>query len=186
MFKATARFYWWLTAKILGSSAVQRLVKRIEGKLGALARRLGAPATDALQATLTDEQRRKLADKLVRLLLYGMSLITMLKPDFRKANLPPEFKARLVFKTKRKDDPVECSAIFANGRMREVKGSVANPDATIMFKDGLALFNYVVFSKDHDVVNLLLENKVEIDGNLTVVYKFMYMVRHLIRPLGLA
>ncbi len=186
MLNRITRFFWLLAARISRSRVVRWFEKRIERKLGQLARRLGTPATDTLQAVLNDEQRRELADKVVRLLLYAMSVVTVLKPGFKDANLPPDFKAKLVFKTRRTDHPVECSAMFEDGLMQERRGSVANPDATIVFKDGLSLFNYVFFSKDHDVVNLLLENQVEIDGNLSVVYKFMYMVRNLIRPLGLA
>jgi hypothetical protein len=185
MLNRITRAFWLLAAKLSRTSVAKWFLARIELKLGRIARRLGAPATDALQAVLTDEQRRKLADEVIQLLLYAMSVITLLKPGFQEANLPREFKAKLVFKTRRTEDSVECSAVFEDGIMRERKGSVANPDAVIVFKDGLSLFNYVFFSRDHDVVNLLLENRVEIDGNLSLVYKFMYMVRSLIRPLGL-
>jgi hypothetical protein len=186
MINQITRAFWLFIAHFSRTRVARWFVQRMERKLGQLARRLGTPATDTLQAVLTVEQRRKLADKVFRLLLYAMSVITLLKPGFQEANLPPGFKAKLVFKTRRTQDPVECSAIFADGLMQERKGSVPAPDATIIFKDGLSLFNYVFFSKDHDVVNLLLENQIEIDGNLSLVYKFMYMVRNLIRPLGLA
>jgi hypothetical protein len=83
------------------------------------------------------------------------------------------------------DGRVAASAIFAKGKMRVETTAVSSPTVTVTFTDPGA-FRRFLFSKDQDVLNSLLANEVEIDGNLTYVYKFGYMARELTMRLGMA
>ncbi len=136
-----------------------------------------------------EQKKEKAAMKLLGSLLWLMSVMFVYRFKFRRQNLGDDFEARIVFKTRKQT--AACSIVFKNERWYRwrrvvVKDRVVeNPTAVLTFRNGVNLFDYVLFTEDHDPVNLLLENQVKMEGNLNVVYKFMYMVRYLIRPLGL-
>ena len=44
--------------------------------------------------------------------------------------------------------------------------------------------NAFLFSRDQDILDSLLANDVELDGNLNYIYKFGFMARDLGRRLG--
>lgn len=132
----------------------------------------------------------KITDFVLEALLRTMSLAfaldnrNFISTEDNLAN----FSKKYVFKTR--NGAVCCSAIFekgeipGNGKMIVKNHAIDDPDVTIVFKNSVALSNYLL-STDHDIVALLLDNQVEIDGNLNLAYKFMYMARHLILPLGI-
>ena len=157
-------------------------------------RRLREAAVDIMKKADIDEQKKeKAAMRLLWWLLWIMS-VTFCLPwqwRFRRDNLGQDFKATIVFKTRK--ETAGCSVVFRGDRVccfrrMVVRGACIeqNPDVVLTFRNGVNLFDYILFTEDHDPVNLLLENQVKMEGNLNLVYKFMYMVRHLIRPLGLA
>lgn len=126
----------------------------------------------------------KVTDGFLELLLAGMKLWLTLFYSFRRRNLKG-FRATYVFQTKDKTS-VSCSVTFNKGRMKWKDGAVKEEerDVTVTFADSSSLFNYLL-SPDHDILALVLKNEVEVDGNLNLVYKFMYIARHIVRPLGI-
>jgi hypothetical protein len=130
-------------------------------------------------AALRTELEGKLTDKFVELLLVGMDLAFLLLPSYRR-NLHG-FRGSYLFRTA--DGLVAASASFAGGRMVVDDGTLANPTATVIFRDAAALRRFL-FSKDQDILNSILASEVEVVGNLNYVYKFGFMARDLVARLG--
>ena len=122
----------------------------------------------------------RVTDKFLELLLKGMDLAFYLSKSYRK-NIK-DFKARYVFRTQ--DRLVGVTANFRNGDMRVHEGAQDDWDARITFKNAAALRSFI-FSKDQDIINALLKNEVEVDGNLNYIYKFGFMARDLAHKLGI-
>ena len=93
------------------------------------------------------------------------------------------FRGSYLFMTS--DNLVAASAIFANGDMKVEDDPIDDWDVRVTFKDAASLRAFL-FSKDQDILNSLLENKVEVDGNLNYIYKFGFMARDLGRRIGVA
>lgn len=119
-------------------------------------------------------------DKFIELLLMGLSLAFDLSKSFRK-NIR-NFEGRYLFRTT--DNLVAASAVFKNGDMDVPDKTIDDWDTRISFKDVAALRDFI-FSKDQDILDSILANKVEVDGNLNYVYKFGFMARDLSRRLGI-
>ena len=122
----------------------------------------------------------KVTDKFLELLLKGMDLAFYLSKGYRK-NIK-DFEARYVFRTH--DQLVGATANFRDGDMRVDEGIQDDWDARITFKNAAALRSFI-FSKDQDILNSLLKNEVEVDGNLNYIYKFGFMARDLAYKLGI-
>jgi hypothetical protein len=67
--------------------------------------------------------------------------------------------------------------------MKVHKKDVDKWNVRITFKDAPALHAFL-FSKNQDILDSLLRNEVEVDGNLNYIHKFGFMARDLIRRLG--
>jgi hypothetical protein len=99
------------------------------------------------------------------------------------------FKGRYLFKTREIDTyrpVVDAAVIFENGDMkidREPEDDPDKWDVRVTFKDAAALRAFI-FSRDQDILNSLLKNDVELDGNLNYIYKFGFMARDLGHRLG--
>ena len=78
---------------------------------------------------------------------------------------------------------VAASATFARGDMKYHKGAISDWHVMVTFKDTEALLAFL-FSKDQDILNSLLANDVEVDGNLNYVYRFGFLARDLAHKLG--
>lgn len=128
---------------------------------------------------LKEELFGQVTDKFLELLLSGMDLAFMLLPDYRK-NID-HFSGRYLFRTS--DGLVAASAIFNNGDMHVHEDAIEEWDVRITFKDAAALRAFLL-SKNQDILDSVLANNVEVDGNLNYIYKFGFMVRDLIRRLG--
>ncbi len=121
----------------------------------------------------------KATDIFLELLLRGMDLAFSLSKGYRK-NIK-DFEGRYLFTTA--DDVVAAAATFEHGDMEVHKEAIDDWDVRIAFKDAGAL-NAFLFSRDQDILNSLLANDVELDGNLNYIYKFVFMARDLGRRLG--
>ena len=129
---------------------------------------------------LTKQIYGRVTDKFLELLLKGMDLAFYLSKGYRK-NIK-DFKARYVFRTH--DQLVGATANFRDGDMSVHEGAQDDWDARITFKNAAALRSFI-FSKDQDILNSLLKNEVEVDGNLNYIYKFGFMARDLAHNLGI-
>jgi hypothetical protein len=134
---------------------------------------LPAPLVRQLQGEVTDE--------FLEVLLHGMKLAFTLSGDYRR-NLRG-FRGAYVFRTA--DGAVTVSARFADGEMHVDGGALPDWDVRVTFVTPQALWSFLL-SKDQDILNSILRDEVEVEGNLNYVYKLGYMARELVRCLGIA
>ena len=125
-------------------------------------------------------------DWFLRIFLWVFGLSFRLFADLRK-NIE-DFEAIYVFKTPK--GSVEESAIFKrdeNGhpRMTRGDGKAKNPNVTIVFKNVKVFKLYLYSLADQDILELILDNDVELDGNWNYVCKFLFMIRDLRFTVGL-
>lgn len=119
-------------------------------------------------------------DKIVELLLVAMEGAFAVLPGYR--NNLRGFRGRYVLRTA--DGRVDAAALFTPGKMSMRTTAVEAPDVTITFKSPAA-FRRFLSSEEKDILESLLANEVEVDGNLNYVYKLGFMARHLLLRLGL-
>ena len=121
----------------------------------------------------------KVTDTFLESLLNGMDLAFSLSKGYRR-NIR-DFEGRYLFRTA--DDIVAAAAIFKHGDMEVYREAIDDWDVRVTFKDADAL-NAFIFSRDQDILDSLLANDVEVDGNLNYIYKFGFMARDLGHRLG--
>lgn len=129
---------------------------------------------------LKNELCGALTDEFLELLLRGMDLAFCLSNGYRK-NIEG-FAGRYLFSTA--DGKVSVSASFDEGNMHVGAGAIDPWDTRITFKDADALSAFL-FSRDQDILDSVLKNEVDVDGNLNYLYKFGFMARDLTRRLGI-
>jgi len=129
--------------------------------------------------SLKEQLRGKVTDTFLELLLRGMDLAFTLMRGFRR-NIA-NFDGRYLFITS--DGLVATAATFGNGNMSVKPDSIDDWDVRVTFKDASALQRFF-FSRNQDVLDSILRNEVEVDGNLNLIYKFAFMARDLSRRLG--
>jgi len=130
---------------------------------------------------LVEEIRIRTTDDFLEILLRGMDLAFALSRSYRKDNLE-RFRARYVFATR--DGKVGATAQFEDGDMKVSDGASDDFTVRVRFKDAAALRRFL-FSEKQDVLDSVLNNEVELDGNLNYIYKFGYMAHDLDRRLEL-
>jgi hypothetical protein len=118
-------------------------------------------------------------DKFLELLLRAMDLSFCLSRNYRK-NIK-NFKGRYVFRTA--DNVVAAAITFANANMKVYDKEIDKWNVRITFKDAPALQAFL-FSKNQDILDSILKNEVEVDGNLNYIHKFGFMARDLMRRFG--
>jgi len=118
-------------------------------------------------------------DKFLGLLLMGMDLVFCLSRGYRE-NIAG-FKGNYLFSTN--DGLVSASALFAKGKMKVTYSAIEDWDVRVDFTNAEAMRKFL-FSKDQDILNSLLADEVEVQGNLNLIYKFGFMARDLVRRLG--
>ena len=128
---------------------------------------------------LREELVGKVTDTFLESLLSGMDLAFSLSKGYRR-NIR-DFEGRYLFRTA--DDIVAAAAIFKHGDMEVYREAIDDWDVRVTFKDANAL-NAFIFSRDQDILDSLLANDVEVDGNLNYIYKFGFMARDLGHRLG--
>ena len=128
---------------------------------------------------LGKELHGQVTDGFVEILLNGMGLALCLSKGYRK-NIKG-FEGRYVFRTAK--DQVAASATFKGNNLQVYQESTDDWDVRVTFRDTDALSAFL-FAKNQDIMNSLLANDVEVDGNLNYVYKFGFMARDLSRRLG--
>lgn len=131
---------------------------------------------------LVEQIRTRTTDDFLGMLLRGMDLAFALSRSYRKNNLE-RFRARYVFATS--DGKVGATAQFEDGDMKIFDGAADDFTVRVRFKDAASLRRFL-FAEKQDVLDSLLNNEVELDGNVNYIYKFGYMARDLERRLGFA
>ncbi len=114
-------------------------------------------------------------DDSLYVLLKLMSLVFMVDKSFRR-NIE-NFNGRYLFNSR--DNKIEVSAIFKNGKLKVKDGSINNTNVIVTFKDVPSLMHFAL-SKDPNILNAVLDQTIVIEGNLNYIYKFGYMAQHLV------
>ncbi len=141
--------------------------------------RVGYFITRLWSSQLRKELYGKVTDRYLELLLRGMDLAFCLSKGYRK-NIK-DFEGRYLFQTA--NNVVAATATFKDGDMHVHGEAIDDWDVRITFKDADAL-NAFIFSRDQDILDSILANTVEVDGNLNYVYKFGFMARDLGHRIG--
>jgi hypothetical protein len=141
--------------------------------------RVGTTIAKLFSRSLSKQITARVTNDFVKLLLRGMDLSFCLSRGYRK-NIE-DFKGTYLFRTQH--DEVVVAATFDGGNMQVHEKDVGRPDVRVTFKDPEALRSFLL-STDRDVINSVLENKVEVEGNLNCIYKFGFMVTDLAKRLG--
>ena len=141
---------------------------------------IGGFITKLFLKKLRKELVGKATDIFLELLLMGMDLAFCLSKGYRR-NIR-DFEGRYLFRTA--DDIVAAAATFKHGDMEVHKEAIEDWDVRVTFKDARA-FKDFIFSRDQDILDSLLANDVEMDGNLNYIYKFGFMARDLGHRLGI-
>ncbi len=128
---------------------------------------------------LEDQFCGEATDKFLELLLRAMDLAFCLSRKYRQ-NID-NFRGRYLFRSA--DHSVSVGAVFENRNMRVCPEGIKQWDACVTFKDARALRAFLM-SRDQDILDALLDNAVEVDGNLNYVSKFGYMANELKHRLG--
>ena len=114
------------------------------------------------------------AEKFLEILLLFMRLKFMFAPSYRK-NIE-NFKGRYQFRSR--DGGITVLVELDNGKM-DIKETLSEDvDVTVIFKDGRSLMNFLL-SQNRDVLRGLLNNEINVNGNLNYIYKFAFMANHL-------
>lgn len=115
------------------------------------------------------------AEKFLTLILKLMSLAFKLDKDYRK-NIEG-FTGKYQFRTR--DNSVLTAVTFTGKDMKVKKDrTIPDPDITVVFKDSSAVMDYLL-AGDRDILDLVLNNKVVLNGNMNYLMKFGYMANHL-------
>jgi hypothetical protein len=118
-------------------------------------------------------------DDCLELLLRGMSLSFRLCRSYRR-NID-NFDGRYVFMIT--DGSAAASAVFRGGQMSVEEQAIGDANVRVDFTNRPAFWKFLL-SENQDVLNSLLANEVEVEGNLNYLYKFGYLARDLARRLG--
>ena len=113
-------------------------------------------------------------DIFLETLLTLMTLYFVLNKKFRR-NIE-NFDASYVFKSR--DGIISASAVFAGSRMKVSRKPAENANVVVIFKDGMALKNFL-FSASPDIIAAILDSEVQYTGNLNYLSKFAYMSKNL-------
>lgn len=124
----------------------------------------------------------KVSDKALEGLLHAMAWGILLFPDWRKRM--QGFQGTLVFAARASQDPkrepVQATAKFDGKRMIVLKEAAKSFDVKVTFSEPLELFRFVA-SRKHDIVEALLKNAVDTQGNINYVYRFGFLVMEMTR-----
>ena len=119
--------------------------------------------------------RDQATEGFLTLILKLMSLAFKLDKNYRK-NIDG-FTGKYQFRTR--DNSVLTAVTFTGKDMKVKKDrTIRDPDITVIFKDSQSIMEYLL-AGDRDILNLVLNNKVVLDGNMNYLMKFGYMANHL-------
>lgn len=142
--------------------------------------RIANRVTRVFSRRLVDQIGGHATDKLLELLLGGMAIAFLLSRAFR-ANIRG-FSGKYVFMTE--DGAVGATARFDGKRMHVDHHAASDWTARVRFKNAAGLRRFL-FGKNQDILDSILANDVEMDGNVNYIFKFGFLARDLEQRLGL-
>jgi hypothetical protein len=122
------------------------------------------------------------AKGILKLFLKGMSLWFKISEGFRR-NIG-NFTGRYQFTTT--NNSFTVSVEFTGKGLRVKEESIIDADVSVIFKYGKtlkALINFYL-TTEPDIMKLMLDNGVELKGNLNYMLRFSYMTNQLLQPLN--
>ena len=129
----------------------------------------------ALESSLLKCLHDQTAEGFLTLILKAMRLAFKLDKDYRK-NIKG-FTGRYQFRTR--DNSVLVAVTFTGKDMKVRKDkTIPDADITVIFKDSPAIMDYLL-AGDRDILKLVLNNEVVLNGNMNYLMKFGYMANHL-------
>ncbi len=156
--RSALQFASWLVPERLQDSLLARVSRRLRAELC-----------------------EQLTDDFLENLLHGMDLAFIVCGDYRR-NIR-DFRGACVFRTA--DNRVAATAVFENGRMKVEDQARASYDVRVSFQDANALWSFLL-SENQDILDSILANTVDVDGNLNHLYRFGFLAKDLTRRLGVA
>ena len=151
---------------------IKQFIYRILSYL--LPRSAAAGLTRWLSRDFAEEVEGSATDLFVEALLAGMDVALWLCRDYRRNIIG--FKARYVIESDR--GGVAATADFDGKYMHVYRQALSSPTVRIRFKDAAALRSFLL-SEDQDILESVLADQVEVEGNLNYVYKLGYMAKNL-------
>lgn len=123
-----------------------------------------------------------LAKRILELALKGMSLFFEISKEFRR-NIDG-FHGRYQFTTTYNSFAV--IAEFTGKGLKVREGSIKDADISVIFKYGKTLKTLISYylTTDPDIMKLMLDNGVELKGNLNYMIRFSYMTNQILLPLN--
>lgn len=113
-----------------------------------------------------------------------LPIILLVWPDLKGFDSHlKDFSGGYVFGTKKKG-AVQASVVFKNNKMEVLDDEIPDWDVKILFKDEPSFWKFIL-SGGNDILDSILENDVEVYGNLNYLYKFGYMAKDLVKRLNL-
>lgn len=138
----------------------------------------------SIQLILGKNFSRKLNDKYLELMLRFIAIAFILSRDYRK-NIE-NFNGKYVFKTR--DPGVYTSVIFENGDMSVYDEKKIDWDIMIIFKDFQTMreaLRSIVLTGSFDLLDCMLNDKIETVGNINYAFKFMFLINNLTHRIGI-
>lgn len=127
----------------------------------------------ALAKKLIDCIEGTAIDNVLDILLKLMGLMFRLDHDYRR-NIE-NFQATYVFTDYNGD--FYTAVYFDNGKMKVSNKTVSSPTFKLIFRDSNALIS-VLFQGATDILNAMLNQEVDFEGNINYMSKFGYMALH--------
>lgn len=133
------------------------------------------PVRKAMEKKLLNCISGHTIENVLDILLELMGLVLRLDSHYRR-NIE-DFNAVYVFTDKAGD--FYSVATFQNERLTVSNEKVENPTFTLIFKDDESLIK-LLFSGAPDILNAMLNQEVDFEGNINYMSKFAYMALHLV------
>ncbi|MEW6103634.1 MAG: hypothetical protein AB1630_07480 [bacterium] len=134
-----------------------------------------------IKALEAEKIEAEFAEEFLKILLNLMSLSFIIDKEYRE--YIKGFTGIIQFRSK--DNEIRVLAIFNNGNLiaKELKPNevlVKKPNVSVVFKDPIALINFLLpKGGKRDILRSLLNNEVILKGNLNYIYRFGFLANHL-------
>ena len=138
-----------------------------------------------LKKELSKDLQEKITQEFLEFLLESMGMAFYLSKGYRK-NIK-DFEGRYIFEFeggKNDEKNIVTSAVFRKNRMEVSEDDMEDWDVRVRFKSADALDRFL-FSRDQDIVDSMLKNEVQVEGNLNYIYRFGFFARDLAHRFGM-
>ena len=137
-----------------------------------------------LKKELSKDLQDEVTQEFLEFLLESMGMAFYLSKGYRK-NIE-DFEGRYIFEFEGSNGKKRkiTSAVFGKDRMEVSEDDMEDWDVRVRFKSADALDRFL-FSRDQDIVDSMLKNEVQVEGNLNYIYRFGFFARDLAHRFGM-